>query len=168
MNVTINAKLTTKEMFNFLMYSNYYTFGGITGILLSVGALAVCLININNEQVRIEYKIALFVIGLIYTVIQPIMLYKKAAAQVKNSDSINKPLTYIFDENGITISLGEEKVTHKYEDVFMIKSTRVSVFVYITRYRAFILPKKDIGENMNVFKELLCSNVHNARCVDIK
>jgi hypothetical protein len=168
MQVTINARLTTKEMFNFLMHHNYRSFGGVTGVLISLGALALFLINITNEEMRIGYKVALLVIGLVYTVIQPIMLYKKAAVQVKTSDSINKPLTYTFDEDGITISLEDEKVSHKYEDVLMIKSTKVSVLVYVTRYRAFILPKRDIGEQFEGLRTILKNNVHNARCVDVR
>ena len=168
MQVNINAKLTTKEMFDFLMHHNYRSFGGVTGVLLSLGALVIFFLNIGNEDMRLAYKVALLVIGLVYTVIQPIMLYKKAATQVKVSDSVNKPLTYTFTDEDLTISLEDEKVTHQYEDVLMIKSTRVSILIYVTVYRAFILPKKDIGDNFEELKDILKRNVKNARCVDIK
>lgn len=168
MNVTVDAKLTTKEMYNFLLYSNYCSFGGIVGVIIGLGALVLAGFLMGNDEIRVEYKFALLCIGIIYIFVQPILLYKKAAKQVKTSDSINKPLKYIFDENGITITLGDEKVTHKYDEVFMIKSTKISVFIYITRYRAFILPRKDIGNQMAEFTELLRKNVHNARCINIK
>src|SRR5574344_480148 len=117
MEVKVEVKLTKKEMFNFMMRHNYTTFGGICGILISLGALVMFIMNFTNDKMSTPYKVALVAIALLFTVIQPIMLYIKSAAQVKNNGSVNKPLIYSFDSTGITISKGDESGTNKYEDV---------------------------------------------------
>ena len=166
--ITVEAKLTNKEMFNFLMRHNYFSMGGVCGVILSIGALVILFINIKNDEMSNAYKFALIFIGLLFTVIQPVMLYVKATTQVKKSDSVNKALKYEFDEKGFTISLGEEKVAEDYGAVTKIISTKLSVIIYISKYRAFIIPKRDLIENFEAFKELLNKNVKNAKSVSVK
>ncbi len=167
MEVKVEVKLTKKEMFNFMMRHNYTTFGGICGILISLGALVMFIMNFTNDKMSTPYKVALVAIALLFTVIQPIMLYIKSAAQVKNNGSVNKPLIYSFDSTGITISKGDESVTNKYEDVTKIISTKLSVIIYISKYRAFIIPKSCLENSFEEFKQILIDNV-NCSSITIK
>lgn len=166
--MTVEARLTNKEMFNFLLRHNYYSLGGVCGLILSIGAIVLAIFNINNTQMNGTYKIALVFVGLLFTVIQPIMLYTKAKAQVKKNDSVNKPLKYTFTEQDFSISMDEESVTQSYEDIIKVISTRLSVIIYINKYRAFILPKSAIGNNMEKLKDLLVQNAKNAKVISVK
>ncbi len=167
MEVKVEVKLTKKEMFNFLLRHNYTTFGGICGIVLSIGALVMFFLNLGNEKMSVSYKVALIAVALLFTVVQPIMLYFKAATQIKNSDAINKPMVYEFNKTGVTITQGEDSVTNKYEDITKVISTKVSVIIYVSKYRAFIIPKASIGEDFETLKDLLVANV-KARTVTVK
>lgn len=167
MEVKVEVKLTQKEMFNFLLRHNYTTFGGICGIVLSIGALVMFFLNLGNEKMSVSYKVALIAVALLFTVVQPIMLYFKAATQIKNSDAINKPMVYEFNKTGVTITQGEDSVTNKYEDITKVISTKVSVIIYVSKYRAFIIPKASIGEDFETLKDLLVANV-KARTVTVK
>lgn len=167
MEVKVEVKLTKKEMFNFLLRHNSTTFGGICGIVLSIGALVMFFLNLGNEKMSVSYKVALIAVALLFTVVQPIMLYFKAATQIKNSDAINKPMVYEFNKTGVTITQGEDSVTNKYEDITKVISTKVSVIIYVSKYRAFIIPKASIGEDFETLKDLLVANV-KARTVTVK
>lgn len=167
MEVKVEVKLTKKEMFNFLLRHNYTAFGGICGIVLSIGALVMLFLNLGNEKMSVSYKVALIAVALLFTVVQPIMLYFKAATQIKNSDAINKPMVYEFNKTGVTITQGEDSVTNKYEDITKVISTKVSVIIYVSKYRAFIIPKASIGEDFETLKDLLVANV-KARTVTVK
>lgn len=167
MEVKVEVKLTKKEMFNFLLRHNYTTFGGICGIVLSIGALVMFFLNLGNEKMSVSYKVALIAVALLFTVVQPIMLYFKAATQIKNSDAINKPMVYEFNKTCVTITQGEDSVTNKYEDITKVISTKVSVIIYVSKYRAFIIPKASIGEDFETLKDLLVANV-KARTVTVK
>lgn len=166
--VKIEAKLTKKEMFNFMLRHNYYSLGGVCGVIISIGALVLFFANINNDKINNAYKIALLFVGVLFIVVQPIMLYIKSCKQVKNSGSINKPLVYEFNDREFTISMDEESVSQSYADILKVISTRLSVIIYINRYRAFILPKSCIGENLENLKKLISDNAKNAREITVK
>ncbi len=166
--MTVEARLTNKEMYNFLLRHNYFSLGGICGVILSIGAIVLAVLNINNTQMNGTYKIALVFVGLLFTVIQPVMLYTKASSQVKKNDSVNKPLKYTFTDKDFSISVDEDSVTQSYEDIIKVISTKLSVIIYINKYRAFILPKSAIGENMEQLKALLEKNAKNAKVINVK
>ena len=83
-----DAKLSAAELYAFSMRHTYKSMSGIFGLIISFGSLIIC-------AVRYKYLdktaiMALIIIGLIFTVIQPLMLWSKANAQVKKNKSINK------------------------------------------------------------------------------
>ena len=51
MEVKVEARLSKKEMFNFLVRHNYLRFSGICIIVLGIGALLMLLFNLNNKDV---------------------------------------------------------------------------------------------------------------------
>lgn len=167
MDIRVETKLTVKELFDFMIRHFYSTIGGICGVLLSVGALVMFFSNVTNTDMTVAYKVALVFIALLFTVIQPIMLYFKAAGQIKNSEAINGDLVYEFNNSGISISQGENNVSHTYEDVTKVISTRSSIILYINKYRAFIIPKRSIDVQFEDFKNLIVANV-DARTVKVK
>lgn len=166
--VTVEVGLTKKEMYNFLLRHNYCSTGGVCGIILSLGAIVLAALNINNPQMNFAYKVALIFVGLLFTVIQPVMLYVKAASQVKKNASVNKPLKYTFTEKDFSIAVDDEQVTQSYEDIVKVVSTKISVIVYINRYRAFILPKSALGKNIEQLKKIFVDNAKNARVISVK
>lgn len=158
MEVKVEVKLTTKELFNFMMYHTYSSFSGYIGILLSVLALLALVYSWNTPAVGILQKSILFLTGILFTVIQPCMLYLKSKKQVKMSESINKPLLYQINGEGITISQDEQKVKTKWDEVIKVTNTKLSVILYVSRVRAFILPKSAIEEQMEDLKNLIRTN----------
>ena len=99
-----DAKLSAAELYAFSMRHTYKSMSGIFGLIISFGSLIIC-------AVRYKYLdktaiMALIIIGLIFTVIQPLMLWSKANAQVKKNKSINAKLHYNISDNGITVSQG--------------------------------------------------------------
>lgn len=164
MEVIVKAKLTKKELFNYMLRHNYSTFGGIVGALLGIGALILFLANITNDEMNFKYKIALLFVFALAFIVQPVMLYIKAANQAKRNEAINKPLEFLFNEDGITISVEQDSVTHGYDAVTKVVSTKLSIIIYVSRYNAFLIPKKDLGENIDILRELL---VNNCKCMKV-
>lgn len=155
MEVKIEAKLTQKEMFSFLMKHTYSSFSGFIGVLLSVCALMGFFTFLTNPNMNPVYKIVLLVTGLLFTVIQPIMLYQKAGKQIKKNTSFAKPITYIFNERLIEVSQDEAKVSYEWLDVTKVTTTKSLVIIYTGKMRAFVLPKSAIGDRLNDLEDLI-------------
>ncbi len=155
MKVKIEVLLKTKDMFAFLMNHTYSSISGFVGIILSACAFIAFVYSVDNPNMTIEYKGVLLVTGLLFTVIQPIMLYYKAGKQLKRNEFFKKPINYSFDEKNVIISQDEDKAEYTWEDVFKITSTKKLVILYLTGSRAFVLPKEAFGEQYSTFREIV-------------
>ena len=155
MEIKLKIQLTVKELFNFLVAHTYSSFSGYVGVVLSICALIGFGYSVDNPNMDIAYKFVLLLTGLMFTVIQPAMLYSKAKKQVKQNESINKPLEYTISHSGIRVACDGEYADYKWEQVMKINSTKVNVLIYVNRIRAFVLPKRELGPYMEDFKKLV-------------
>lgn len=149
MQTEFKVNITVKDIFCFLMNNTYRKLTGVIWIIFSIVVLGVAIYTWGD--VKIANSILLIVMSLLYTVVNPIMLYLKAKAQVKNNDYFNNELMYKTDSKGITVSQGAESTTIKWDEMWKaVKYGQIAV-VYVTTIRAFILPIRCIGEQYNNF-----------------
>ena len=113
--INFDVDLGTGDLYSFMMHHTYSGMSGIFGIIISVGSLVICAIKFR--ELDTTAIAALIIIGLIFTVIQPLMLYKKAFMQVKRNKNINAKLHYTLAEEGITVSQGENEAQVKWYEV---------------------------------------------------
>lgn len=138
--IEFDIGLTASELYAFSMYHAYSSVSGIAGLVLSFGSLIICAFNFKNfESTTI---IALIVIGLLFTVVQPAMLYSKAKVQARKNESISGSLHYRLSEDGIEISQREQAAFVKWYEVRKIKIAKNAIYVYMSPVRAFIFPKQ--------------------------
>ena len=148
--LNFDAKLSADELFAFSLRHTYKSMSGIVGLIISFASLIIC-------AVRFKYLdktaiMALIIIGLIFTVIQPIMLWSKAKAQVRKNKSINARLHYTINDEGITVSQGEQEAKVKWYEIRKTVIVKDAIYVYMSPVRAFIFTKKQCGE---AFSELV-------------
>lgn len=158
MEVKATVQLTAKQMFEFLMRHTYLTMGGFISVILSIGSIAGFCFMVTKPNASIMYLGALLIIGLLFTVIQPCMIYKRAKKQVKQSEAINKPLEYVISKKGIDISQGDNKAFSPWNEIIKITSTKRIVMFYTSRVNAYIIPKGQIEEQMDTLKTLVREN----------
>lgn len=155
MEVKIDVKLSKNDMFSFLMKHTYSSFGGYIGVALSLCALMGFFYTLKMPQVTMTYRAVLVFTALLFTVIQPAMLYYKACKQIKRNTSFAKPITYRFNSSLIEISQDEDKISFEWADVTKVTSNKKLVIIYIGRMRAFVLPLSDIGAEYENLKTLI-------------
>ena len=79
-------------------------------------------------------------------------------AKKQASKNFSKTYIYTFNDSGITIACGEEKSSLPWNQVMKVISTKNLVVIYFTQIRAFILPKRIIGERFNELKKNMEEN----------
>ena len=145
-----DAKLSAGELYAFSLRHTYRSMSGIFGLIISFASLIICALRFNYlEKTAV---IALIIIGLIFTVIQPVMLWSKAKAQVRRNKSINSTLHYTINDDGITVSQGEQEAKVKWYEIRRIIFVKDAIYVYMSPVRAFIFTKKQCGGD---FSELV-------------
>ena len=135
------------------MRHTYYQFSGIVGLLLSIGGMIGFFLLLDNENVSAAYMGALFGIGLLFTVIQPLIVLKNARKQSKAYKEF--PLEYTFSERGIEVKQDDAEGSNTWDNVMKIVSTKRLIIIYTSRVHAYVIPREVLKDSMDDFKELI-------------
>ena len=148
-------------MYSFLMQHTHRSFKGIFGVCISVAALAAFALSFdgNGDTTR---KVILLIIGLLFTVVNPIILLIKAQQQVLLSPVYKNPLTYLFTEDGMTVSQGEQEQSLAWNAILEVRKTASVLIIYTAKNTASILAYKEMGENRQAVEEMIARGCKKA------
>ena len=137
--ISFSVQMTVKDLYRFNMYHVYHSASGLVGLLLSLLALGNLIISFDS--LTDQGKTIMTIVALWFTVLEPIMVYRRAKKQVKKIKSYHKPLHYTIGEQGITVSQDEESQTMEWNRLRRIVKTRQQILIYSSRVHAFIFPR---------------------------
>lgn len=157
MKVEFKVKLTRKEMYSFLMNNAYRKPMGVILFLFGIGCYVVA--GMTFSQMGIQSTLLLILLGSIYTIIQPVMLWRSAGRQIGKNPVYKDELNYCFDDNGITVSQGESVTSKKWDECYKAADYGRIVVIYITVNNGIILPKAAIGSQYSEFVKLVNSHL---------
>lgn len=155
--IRFTVNLTAKELFLFSMRHTYVSMSGVVGLLISIGSLVICACKYRTLDTTAI--IALIIIGCLFTIVQPLMLYSKARAQKKQNEDINDTLHYVLDDKGITVSQEEQVVNIKWYEIRRRVQTKSAIYLYMSPVRAFIFPQAQLGDKYESSCEYIASQM---------
>ena len=159
--IKITVKISEKDMADFMLKHAYSSISGWFGVVLSVAALIYLVIG--YAEMIWSTRIALLFIGVLFTIVNPVMLVSKAKKQVKKNKMFEVPIDYILSEKVLVIEQGEEQLTVPWENIQLVRSSKRSLIVYITKIRACIWPKAQIGAQYKDVEAFLTEKMGSAR-----
>lgn len=142
---TKSVNMTFKALYSYVLNTNYRSSGGVIGLILSFGALALLIVNWSDYG--IGQKAMLIIIALVFTVFNPLSLAFKTYQQLKLSPSHKIPLDYTFSDEGINVAQGETEQLITWDMICRIMMTKHMVAVYTSRIHAFVIPLTELGED---------------------
>lgn len=157
----VSLQVDSADMVNFMLHHNYSGVQGWFGVIISIAALVYLIVDFG--QMDWTMRIVMFVIGLLFTVVNPLMLCFKAKKQVATNETFKMPIDYILSDKALVIEQGEEQLVVPWEDLRVIKDSGRSLIVYVTRMRAFIWPKEKLGNQYDDVKKILLEKMGAAR-----
>jgi len=163
--IKFQVLIKVADMYNFLLCHAYAGYQGIVGILISVGAFALYLSGFGKGDSFAT--LLLILMSALFTIIQPLHLYYKAAKQVKLNPVFREPLNYKVNKEGITVGQGEEEGLMLWQDIVKVMETKRSVIIYLSRINAYIFPKRELGEQYETFKNFIKENLEE-KCRKLK
>jgi len=162
--ISCEITLKRKDIFSFSMRHTYFGFSGMFGLLLS--ALCLVLLATNFSSFQWVVRIGLFCIGLMFPVLQPVMLWIKSGAQAKQNKNINSTLHYVIQEKGILVSQGDQEVSVPWYEVRKKKKSKHYIYVYMSPVRAFIFPADQCGEIYEEMNQVITEQIAKYRYFD--
>lgn len=148
--VELDIKIEAGDLYDYMLMHSYNTPGGIMGS----GLGAVCIL------VALSGKQWIFLIaGVILLLYLPWTLFIKSRQQMLANPSFQKPLHYVLDEEGITVSQGEQQEKQAWKDMVKAVSTGRSIIVYTSKVNATIFPKSQLGDSRAALIEVISVNM---------
>lgn len=160
--IRLNVTMKVSNMYEFLLRHSYSGWGGVGSVLFSL-ALFVYLI-VGHESLNQGQTILVTFGALLFTVINPVVILFNATKQVKLNPTFRDLLTYTLSEEGILVEQNGQELLVKWEEVQKVVETKQSVIIYLTKVRAFILPKYVIADDMNEVKEIIAGSMLQEKC----
>ncbi len=157
MEFTINVSKKDYISFNF-----YFLYSGLRGVLIFSTVILLLLIDswiiydiiISKSMLFSPVRIVAFTITLFYMIL-PFTVYQQASRIYKTDVYLREPQLYKFFDNSITISSPASSVTITPDKVFKIIENKKYILLYIAANKAFIIPKIQIQEQLNQFKDFI-------------
>lgn len=152
--VELDIKIESSDLYDYNLRHAYNNASGIMGSVL--GALMI-IVGAGRSQ-------WIFVIGgVVLLLYLPWTLFLRSKQQLLNNPAFKNTLHYVLDDQGITISQGEEKATQSWEDMVKAVSTERSIIVYTSKVNATIFPKRQMGDKTAQVIECISTHMPPAK-----
>lgn len=159
--VMVTVPMKVKYMYSFLFQHVHRSVQGWIGVGISMAALVMFFTSLG-KNVDATRMFIMLVIGLLFTVINPILLVFRAAKQVALSPVYKQPLTYIFTEQGMTVQQGEQSQFVEWSRIVMVRKTSSILILYTTRNSGSILAYKELSEKKEAVIQMIADGCRKA------
>ena len=160
--IKINVDMKIKNMYEFLMRHAYVSILGAASLAFSV--LSFAYLCVNFSKLTNGQLIMLVIASLLFTVINPVWIFVTAVKQVKLSPTFKETITYEISESGVKVVQGEEELPVEWEEVQKVVETRNNMIIYLSKVRAFVIPREDLGQNREAVIEMIQQGVDAQIC----
>jgi len=146
-----DVKMTSSALYDYNMHHAYTSVSGLLGT--AVGFLLLVGFSQNTEV------IAMLVAGIIILFYMPVTLYTRAKKQIMLNPAFKNPIHYKMNDEGVTVSNGEEEMLLEWDSMYKAYSTNQSIILATSKMNAWIFPKKDLGEDKYKLIEMLSTHM---------
>jgi hypothetical protein len=135
--IDCDVKITSGDLYD---YNLKYAFGKPVNIIAEVLGFAAVVYGIASGN------IPLAVIGVVVILYLPLTLRLRTAQTAALSPVFKNPLHYHLDDEGITVSQGEESQTVSWDSCLKAVSTSRSILLFTSKTSATIFPRNQLGD----------------------
>lgn len=162
MKVTLDIKLDAKDLFRFNMMQAYRGMQGSLSIILPILIFAYAVTSYGS--VSIGSTLVYIGLGIMFLVYVPVSLWLRVNKTVKDeNNALSKSIHYEFEEESIRVSVGEESVEFKWENIFQMKTSGNLLLLYTNRINAYIFPLEQVGNQYESLSKLAYSKLEKYR-----
>ncbi len=152
--IKLTVKIEAGDLYDYMLRHSYNSPAGIIGSALAAVAILYALAS--------RYWM-LLVLGIVLLVYLPWTLFIRSRRQVLNNPGFQEPLQYTLNDQGLTVSQGEEEAVMAWEDMYKAVSTGRSIILYTSRVSATIFPKRQLGDQKAAVIEMISTHMPPAK-----
>ena len=154
MKFLFNYETKASDLWQLSMYGIYKSMVGLVNVIFTA---AMVLLTVKYWSEVNWYLKGLLILGLsLFTVIQPLLIYRRAKRQVSG---MYKDMEIGFDDLGVHVKSGKEKSTVRWKKMKGIVKHPTLLVIYSSTNRGYILNNKVLGKNRDALYEYAISNL---------
>ena len=146
----LDVKIESKDLYDYMLRHSYNSPSGILGSCF--GALLVVLAVLTGQWMYLVF-------GIIMLAYLPWTLFLRSKKQALTNAGFQKPLHYVLDDIGVTISQGEESVQYLWEEMVKAVSTGRSIILYTSPVNATLFPRRELGDKTAAVIEMISTHM---------
>ena len=151
--VNFDIQITDKDLFKFSINNIYRKFTGILWIVFSITVIFITVYTWGD--ISINNSILLICMALLFSVMNPFLLWTKSKSQIKKNETKQRAIHYCINGKGVTISQGERTDHVDWNQTWKAVRYGNLVIIYVSSIRAFVLPVNQIGEQYDKLVKIL-------------
>jgi len=151
--VETDIKLTVGDLYDYNLRHSYTQISTLLATAVGIAGVAV------GIYWRQQYWIMMIVIGALLILYMPITLLVKSSQTFALSPAMKKPVHYVLNDEGITVSQDGQSQTLAWSGVHKAVSTGRSIIIYTSKNSASVFPKRQVGEALPVLIQTISSNI---------
>lgn len=152
--IELDVKIESGDLYDYMLRHSYNSPAGIIGSC--AGAFLVILAVVTRRWIYLVF-------GIIVLVYLPWTLFLRSKQQVMSNASFQQPLHYMLDDQGLTVSQGEESMQILWEEMHKAVSTGRSIILYTSPINATIFPKSQMEDRKNSIIEMISTHMPPAK-----
>ncbi len=160
-----DLKLKWEDLYHFNLYQAYHGLQGWISIVFAVVIIGLGIYACVGA--RYAAAAVYVVVGVFIVIYVPLELRRRSQRTFKNSNELTHQLHFEISEEKIFVTQGEESAELPWKSVYKVRSDKHDIFLYSSRYNAYIIPRDQIAEHYDTFKELATKNLPKI-CVSLK
>lgn len=146
----LDVKIESKDLYDYMLRHSYNSPSGILGSCF--GALLVVLAVLTGQWMYLVF-------GIIMLAYLPWTLFLRSKKQALTNAGFQRPLHYVLDDTGVTISQGEESVQYLWEEMVKAVSTGRSIILYTSPVNATLFPRRELGDKTAAVIEMISTHM---------
>ncbi|MCD7909726.1 MAG: YcxB family protein [Clostridium sp.] len=137
--------------------SMYYTYGSLVGLCNIIFTAAVVVMGVSRwPELSNLMRGMVLLCGLLFTVIQPIAVYRKAR---KQASGITADTSVGFDDEGVHVGVGDKNSVLKWSNVKKISRKPTMIVIFSDTTHGFVLSNRVLGADREAFYNYVASKM---------
>lgn len=161
----ISIKVTAKDLFDFSMYSSYSGYTGLFNVIFTVGALA--LLVLSWSWTTGFQKAMLVLCALIFTVVQPAILYKKSRRQAAGP-RFAAPINLTLTDEKIAVEQSGVGGDLPWDQIWKVVRIKSMYILKVGPTHAYLIPNSSFENREEELVEIFKKNLPEKKRKGIK
>ena len=158
----ISVTMTARDLFQFSLDNSYSGVSGAFNVIFTLGARAILAATWNWETINVYQRILLVFCALIFTVVQPLMLDRKAKQQA-GAIGFSAPLNLTLGDKKIDVEKAGMTGELFWNQVWKVVRIKSMYIIKTGPVHGYLIPNRSIEGREQELVEILKKNLPESK-----